>query len=598
MKLSHKLGLGIVLLAAAAGAAYKFYPRQDVNQPLAFVPADTPYVFANIDVLDDATYQALLARANKELPASLAAWHMLADRQTDNDPRVTALVAAITKELDGKTLQAIAHDTGLRLNGHMAFYGLGLSPVWRAELDDPKAFDAFLGRLETACGKPFDVAKLGEQSYRRYVATASGVEMVIGIVNGQAVIAALPADAPEPMLREALGLAHPAKSLLEDGRLEQLAQAKGYKKQAVGQLDVARMVELAVGGNDPLIKAMVAKDRDVELAVGGNDPLAKPMVAKAGDAATIPDTCKADAKRIASRVPAMSFGYTLLDATHQTVRLDVQLAPDITQAFSGLKLDMPGLGVEGRAPLDVTLGIPMDAVRSFWTAQAQAVAASPFHCETLDKLNNDFAELGEAMSQAAVPPVGDLQGVRFVLDNLDLHADDAPVFAGRFAIGSRNPEGLLAMGSSMNEGLRELGLKPDGKLLTLPAKDVPLPVDGAWAAMSHNAIAVGLGANQDKALTSMLDAKTGDVGQLFRFHMSGAFYSQMMHEYYQKTLSNLEPLQGEDEVQGEAAATKSQGDLLKQLDTLDKQLQNVKSMDASAHMEKDGLVITFGVQMQ
>ncbi|HTM29624.1 MAG TPA: hypothetical protein VL097_09775, partial [Rhodanobacter sp.] len=58
------LGLAGILLAACG--------HKDKNAPLAFVPADTPYVVANLDILDDSTRTAMLAQADAQLPSQLA----------------------------------------------------------------------------------------------------------------------------------------------------------------------------------------------------------------------------------------------------------------------------------------------------------------------------------------------------------------------------------------------------------------------------------------------------------------------------------------------------------------------------------------------
>ena len=53
--------------------------------------------------------------------------------------------------------------------------------------------------------------------------------MILATVGKQAVAALLPADVPPAMLRQALGLDRPQKSLQDDGRLDALAKAKGYQ---------------------------------------------------------------------------------------------------------------------------------------------------------------------------------------------------------------------------------------------------------------------------------------------------------------------------------------------------------------------------------
>ncbi|CAM5313033.1 hypothetical protein [Rhodanobacter lindaniclasticus] len=192
------MGLASVLLAACS--------HKDKDAPLAFVPADTPYVVANLDVLDDATRKALMAQADAQLPSQLTQMDAAADRLAEKDPDGARLLRALRAEFNGKTVEGFAQSIGLDLKGYSAFYGLA---VLRFQLSDPTAFDAFVGRLETAYGKKFEVAN--EPSYRRYVSAESGTEVILATVDKQAVL--LPVDAPKTMLREALGLDRPPQNL-------------------------------------------------------------------------------------------------------------------------------------------------------------------------------------------------------------------------------------------------------------------------------------------------------------------------------------------------------------------------------------------------
>ena len=100
---------------------------------------------------------------------------------------------------------------------------------------------------------------------------------------------------------------------------------------------------LLLGGKDPLLNALrSARAKAVSVKTG--EPVANQLVA-------VPPSCVADASRIAARVPALSFGYTTLNAKHQDARLDIALATDISQAFADLKVALPGLGSTGTAPL-------------------------------------------------------------------------------------------------------------------------------------------------------------------------------------------------------------------------------------------------------
>jgi hypothetical protein len=259
------LGLAGIMLAACG--------HKDKDAPLAFVPADTPYVVANLDIMDDATRGALLAQADAQLPSQLAQLDASAERLAKKDPDGARLLRALRTEFDGKTIETFAQGAGLNLKGYSAFYGLGLAPVLRFQLSDPGAFEGFVGRLETAYGKKLDVANVDKQSYRKYAFPASGTEVVLATVNKQAVAALLPANASPAMLRQALGLDRPQKSLQDDGRLATLAKTKGYQKWLVGELDLTRALPLAVSGKDPLVGA-IQKAHAEAIAAKTGEPVA------------------------------------------------------------------------------------------------------------------------------------------------------------------------------------------------------------------------------------------------------------------------------------------------------------------------------------
>jgi hypothetical protein len=578
------------LALAATGLLLAACGHKDKDAPLAFVPADTPYVVANLDVLDDDTRTALLAQADAQLPAELAQLRAAADEMAARDPDSANLVRAFAKELEGKTVEGFAQNAGLDLKGYSALYGLGLAPVLRFQLSDADAFEAFVGRLETAYGKKLDVASIGKQNYRRHVSAATGTELVLAVVGKQAVAAILPADAGQPLLRQALGLDRPARSLQDDGRLAKLAKAKGYQKWAVGELDLTRALPLAASGKDPLFGAVFKARAQAESAKTG-EPVANQL--------QIPASCQADAARIASRVPELSFGYTRLEATHQDMRWDVALASDITQAFSGLKVDLSGLGgAQGGSPFEFFLGLPVAQLRTFWGAQADAVAAKPFACPALADLNDSFAKLGPAMQKAAIPPFGDLLGLGLSLDSFTPGKGNAmPQFTGRLVLATNNPAGLLAMGQMMTPALAQLKLTADGKPVALPPTLANMFGQPAWMAMGPKSLGLGIGAGEDARLADALKAPAGDAGQMLRMHLSGPMYLDWVTLMQQKAeglaaaaaaLAKDEPDSPQDQADKAAndARTKAQFAAMRA------QAARIESMDAEAHVDANGLVIT------
>jgi hypothetical protein len=578
------IGFAGVLLAACH--------HKDKDAPLAFVPADTPYVVANLDVLDDDTRKAMLTQADAQLPSQLTQLRSTADDMAEKDPDLSRLLKAIIAELDGKTIEQFAQNAGLNIKGRSAVYGLGLAPVARFELVDAKAFDAFVSRLEAAYGKKFETATVGGQSYRKHVAAESGVQIVMAEVGKQAVAAILPADAPEATLRLAFGLDRPEKNLQDDGRLDKLAKAKDYQPWAIGQVDLTRLLPLAASGKDPLFNALLKSHAEAESAKTG-EPVANQL--------QVPPVCEGEATRIASRVPAVSFGYTKLDEKHQNIRWDVTLADDVTKAFSGMKVELPGLGAAGTAPFDISIAVPIAQLRTFWGAQADAVAAKPFACPAFTELNEGFAKIGLMTQQAAVPPIGDLLGLRVALDSFEPgNSDSMPKFSGRILIGTSNPAGLVAMAQMAASGLQQLKLTPDGKPVALPPElTAPLGAP-VWAAMGPKALALAIGQGEDVKLGELLNAAGGDAGRLGRLSLSGEMYQAWVKAMAEKAdhIAELTASAQSDDPEAQATAKATAERSKAQFESMEVQAARIKSLNGEAHMDKDGLVVTSETELK
>ena len=571
------LGLASVLLAACG--------HKDKDAPLAFVPADTPYVFANLDKLDDDAYEAMIAQANNELPGQVAQMKSVAqDLETKGNMEGARLLRAFAAEFDGKTAEATLKNLGLDVKTGSAFYGLGLSPVARVALADSAAWDAFVGRLETAYGKKLDAADAGGQAYRHVTLGDTGLQLIIATVGKQAVVSLLPADATQPTIRQALGADRPEKNLQDDGRLADLAKDKGYKNYAVGQIDLVRLLPLVASGKDPLFSTFL-----------------KHQSAKTGEPIPpLPESCVPEASRVAARVPSISFGYTRLDMHHQEQRVDVALADDVTKAFSGLKVELPGLGQDAKAPFDVSIALPVEQIRTFFTAQADAVAAKPFACPAFTNLNDSFAKLGSTMQQAAIPPFGDIRGVRVVLDSFKPAAagQQMPAITGRVLLATRNPAGLLAMGQAMLGG--DFKVAGDGKPAALPQNITAMLGMPGWAAMNGQAIVVGVGEGEDAKLDEMLMGSVGDAGRVSRFHLNGDMYRawvDVMADKAQSFANNMAEAAGADGAPDDQQAQAAAAERSKaQFEAMKAQAARIVDVSGEAHVDDKGLVMSGAVE--
>ncbi|GAA0905683.1 hypothetical protein GCM10009552_12120 [Rothia nasimurium] len=571
------LGIASVLLAACG--------HKDKDAPLAFVPADTPYVVGTLDKLDDDAYGAIMAQANSELPGQVTQMKSFAqDLEAKGNKDGANLLRAFAAEFDGKSAEDAVKNMGLDIKTGSAIYGLGLAPVLRVSLADTAAWDAFVGRLETAYGKKLDTADAGGQSYRHVTLSDSGIQLVIATVGKQAVATLLPADAGQPQIRQALGADRPEKNIQDDGRLTDLAKDKGYKDYVVGQIDFTRLLPLVAGGKDPLFSTFV-----------------KQQAKKTGEPEPqIPASCQTEATRIAARVPSLSFGYTRLDTKHQDQRVDVALADDITKAFSGLKVELPGLGTDATAPFDISLALPVEQIRTFFTSQAEAVAAKPFECPAFASMNDSYAKLGQTMQQAAIPPFGDVRGIRIVLDSFKPAVPPAqlPAVTGRIVLGTRNPAGLVAMAQAVLGG--DFKLAADGKPTALPQNVTASFGMPAWAAMSNQAVAIGVGEGEDAKLDDVLKATTGDAGRVSRLHLNGDMYRSwvdVMAEKAQTYASAMnDAAKADDAPEDQSSAANAANRSKAQFDAMKAQAARVQQVSGEAHIEDKGLVFTGSVE--
>lgn len=590
-----------LLLLALTGVLLAACSSKDKNAPLAFAPADTPYVVANIDTLDRSTRKALLVQADAQLPSQLARLNAMADRLQEHDPDGAKLLHALAAEFKGKTVESFAEAAGIELEGRFALYGIGLAPVARLALDDPKAFDSFIANLERAYGKPLEVRQEGQQTYRARSFASSGTQLIIATQGKQAVLALLPANAAKPLLRQALGLERPAKSVQDSDRLSDLAKAKGYRKYLVGQLDMTRLLPLLLGGQDPLLHAVQVAHAEATTAKTG-EPVANQL--RTGP------TCVAEATRIAARVPAASFGYTTLTATRQDARLDIALAADISKAFAGLRVSLPGLGGHGAdaAPFDVALALPIAVLREFWSTQVDAVAAKPFACPELTDLNDSFATLGQWLQKAAIPPFGDLQGIGLALDSLQQVKDGGmPKMSGRLLVASNNPAGLFAMGQMTVPSLTRVKPVAGGPPQPLPQDLATIIGQPAWLALTDKVLALGVGAGEDVKLAQALKAPVGEPGRTARMHLSGAMYLQwlqLMDQQADKLAGAAAILGKGSEPAGSASAADAASiaaDVAQskaQLAAMQLQAARIADINAEMHVDGDGIVLTSATTMK
>ncbi|NWO09168.1 hypothetical protein HLV40_01870 [Chromohalobacter salexigens] len=562
----------ISLACVVAGSVLLAGCGQDsADAPLTHVPADTPFLFANLDTLNDTTLDAALASSNASLPQQRVDLRQFAEelRRDGGAESLANVLDALTEELaDKSNYQQVAEQIGVDLGGRSALYGLGLTPVLRLSISDAERYQAFLQRLADAAGQPLGSHTQGELKYRQARLGESPLQLLSAVHDGQAVLAVAPVDLDDDALQQLLGTSLPDNSVQDTQRLNELADAKGYLPYGLGYVDTTRLATLLTGSQDPMLQSF----RSFAEQTQGQAP--EPVSA----------SCREDAARLASRMPQLSAGYTTLDAERTEQRVDVALAEDIAAPFAALTSTLPGLGKDSlESPFDLAIALPMNDLRDLLSQQIQHIRTTPFDCPALAELNSGLDEFGRQANMLAMPPLGSLRGMRLVIDEFAMPEDSRqPAIKGSLLVASNDPNGLLAIGQSMLPGLATLSLSSDGEPQALPPQLTAMLGDTpAWLAMTDKALGVATGEGEQATLKTLMKDDTGEAGELMHLKLSGDMYAKWL-----RLADAFGSLAGDDDA------------IEEQLEAMRDQFERIDNVVMRMRMEDDGLVIDNRIDWQ
>ncbi|MDH3274358.1 MAG: hypothetical protein OEM64_07280 [Gammaproteobacteria bacterium] len=479
---------------------------------LRYVAADTPYIFAATEPLPDdvldkiephvdqmmASYQEILKAAisahQKEMSEE--------ERNSDDVQKLTAVVEEMTSLLSIEGLRG----AGFSRESTGALYGNGLLPVIRWELSDGALFEAALSRIEDKAEQKLPVADIGEYSYRYF--DADEVRFIIAVLDNQAVITLLPAGSDDAKTSLALGLTLPADSITDSDTLREIVKTYGYTNHYVGFFDFERIAT-----------------RFTSEASGSDADL---LALMDHDTAELSDVCRTEIQATAGIAPRMVMGYTTVDLNRFESSVIVELRSDIAAGLSQLPAVVPGLGGDHGGLLSFGFSLDVKAARDFFEARLDALEAEPYECELFADLQNGIAGGREALNQPVPPMVYDFRGFLAVIDDiegLDIGSQAPPTsIDGRFMLAMDNAQALVSMGAMFSPEVAELNLQADGKPVPLKNAQIQSMGFSPYAAMTEDAIAIGLGDDAEKDLQKMLAAEAKEPAPLMSFSMDAARY--------------------------------------------------------------------------
>lgn len=525
--------VAVVVLVLAALAVGVWWLRRDAapgpagtgdaHAPLAYVPADTPYLFANLEPVPaevSAQWMQKLDMVGELWRSQLASAIAKLHRARPEAPELKWMQALRT-ELDGKTQQQVFESLGYDVRARVALYGIGLAPVLRVTLADAGKFRTFLARLEQQGGTPLPRATLDGQEYLNLEGGPDArLRGIVALQDGQLVLTLAPRG-DDVALRELLGLQKPARTLRDGATLRALNQEFAYLPYGSGYFDVRAMLQRFAAAPTPLETAFLA-------ALQAKKPALDPV-------------CQAEYEALAAAVPRISFGYTALDAKRAEMVARVETSTAIAADLRTLRAPMPGLAQAEQAPFNIGVSFKLGALPGLVGKWADAVAAAPWRCTTLQPLNERFAQGRQQLANPVVfgaAPV--FEGLHAIATRLELQGPgETPEVGGKLLIGSPNPAALVGMAKSFVPQVASLQLAPDGKVHKLPAlPNVPAALP-TWVAMKGHVLGLAVGPGEDVDLAEYLQADPAQQ-PLFVIGYSGALFAQFNRQMLQQAAATAD----------------------------------------------------------
>ncbi len=478
------------------------------NPLLVHVPADTPYLFANIEPTPPEVIDAFMLRL---APSLATAQTLLGDFKLEintDDPeehKEARLLSAILAEFDGKLNREGLESIGLAMESHKVIYGMGIFPVVRIALRDPSALRSAIGRIETASGMTFSSQTSGETEYWKLTGHGDGdAGIYIAILDDHVAFSMFPTAAEPDWLHAFLGQSMPADSIASANTLAKLNKDKGYANYGSGFLDLQKIADELLNENSKTVSLFNS--------IGHYNP------------SEMGEVCLQEVKALVAKAPRMVAGTTEL--TPDTIGFSYQLELESTLAgkLADLVAEVPVADNNPNKVFTASLGLRMGRVRDFLVEQANAIATSPFECEKLQHLNVQAKDALEQLNKPMPPFINNLKGFRVSLDEVDFKNFKPENTKGMFSLEVEKPQMLIGMAQMFVPGMDGLELEPGADPVELPEELMCFSSNGmhVFAAMSTDSIGFASGENRQAELATFMedDADNGSTFFSVEYDMS------------------------------------------------------------------------------
>ncbi len=516
MKFTRTLTLmaGSALFLAACDQA-TVAVKENTNPLLAYVPADTAYVLADLEATPKEITDAYITRFQPALDViSEKVTKFQADYQSGGyeDNQMAELATAVLDELGGSLSADNLANLGISLQAHHVVYAMGIFPVIRIELDDAQKFQDAIGRIETTMGFEIPEENLNGTTYWHVSEEGEPVGIYIAILDQQLALSVFPVNAEDSLLAAFLGQEMPAQSMASTNALSIMNHEKGYTGYGSGIIDLQKLA-------DEFLNA----DSDTRSYIG-------PEMAQ--ELPALDEVCTAEIKAMVAKAPRMTAGTTKLTANEIAMRYELEIENSLAGSLASLVSDIP-VAVDGDQLLSGSLAIQVGKLRSFVFEKVNAIVTTPYECEMLQDLNQNATDLVTQLNVPMPPMINNLMGVRILVEDFN-PATQPPEGTGLVALHVDKPEMFVGMASMMVPGFEGLDLANQKNPVRIPEEMLHMENIEVSALMGDSAIGASIGAQQPKKLKAFMAAKPQDSGTFFSVSYDMARQVEIQDEMTEK----------------------------------------------------------------
>jgi hypothetical protein len=483
---------------------------------LQYVPADSPYVFANLSPLPDDVMDKLEPSIDRILAAYetiLQEVLVMATEETEEsgNSEESAKAVAVIGEISSLMSMDGLRGAGFDRESRAVLYGNGLLPVLRIEVSDGALFEAALVRIEESANEKMDVATIAGNSVRYVVAEEA--KILVSVMDTQVVIAFAPAEFDDDQLSVLLGFTEPTESIVGSGKLQGIANEYGFNDYFIGYMDMEQLAKTVTGNAEGLDAALFAMHNDN---------------------AELTDVCRAEIRSMAGIAPRMVMGYTNISTSRFDSQLVLEMRSDIAEGLSAWSAPVPGLVGDMGGLLSFGMSLDVKSVREFVETQLDALEANPYECEEFEEINAAAEQTRVSLQQPVPPMIYDFRGFVAVIDEiegLDMASQTPPTsIDGQVLLAMQNAPSLLAFAAMMSPEVAALDLQPDGEPVLLDLPQTQAMGEQVYAALGEDALALSVGDKGHAKLADMLEAEAGENGTIFNFSMDANRYYTFIGE--------------------------------------------------------------------